>query len=214
MASEGFQDSAAGWLVRAVNRRWLPYQEERNQSIAQRYASSEKRCLQPTSNIALVESGNSLEEATSRLQRLQSVIIDDVRNGHMATSETFQILHDVETLVHGARDHGYHPYHDAHLQQIDLARIHSALNKRSGPFNLQPPILEDGTILVDWYSEDDPSNPLNWPFAKKLFVLVTICLNTFVVYMAAPIFSPAYEAFESEYGTSTAYTALGLALYV
>lgn len=32
----------------------------------------------------------------------------------------------------------------------------------------------DGTILVDWYSTDDPDNPQNWSQGKKMCVLVQI----------------------------------------
>lgn len=37
-----------------------------------------------------------------------------------------------------------------------------------------PEKLEDGTILVDWYDTDDPSNPQNWSLKKKLFTLILI----------------------------------------
>jgi DHA1 family multidrug resistance protein-like MFS transporter len=33
-----------------------------------------------------------------------------------------------------------------------------------------PAVLDDGTILVDWYTTDDPANPQNWSLAKKSFV--------------------------------------------
>jgi MFS transporter, DHA1 family, multidrug resistance protein len=32
----------------------------------------------------------------------------------------------------------------------------------------------DGTILVDWYTTDDPDNPKNWSQRKKMFVLIQI----------------------------------------
>lgn len=37
-----------------------------------------------------------------------------------------------------------------------------------------PSVSEDGTILVDWYSSDDPANPQNWPSKKKAFVAMQI----------------------------------------
>ena len=39
---------------------------------------------------------------------------------------------------------------------------------------VQPATLQDGTILVDWYTTDDPANPQNWSLAKKCFVTLQI----------------------------------------
>jgi MFS transporter, DHA1 family, multidrug resistance protein len=39
---------------------------------------------------------------------------------------------------------------------------------------IQPERLLDGTILVDWYTTDDPENPQNWSFKKKCFVTFQI----------------------------------------
>jgi MFS transporter, DHA1 family, multidrug resistance protein len=33
-----------------------------------------------------------------------------------------------------------------------------------------PAHLKDGTILVDWYTTDDPENPQSWSSSKKAFV--------------------------------------------
>jgi DHA1 family multidrug resistance protein-like MFS transporter len=37
-----------------------------------------------------------------------------------------------------------------------------------------PAVLNDGTILVDWYTTDDPDNPQNWSLRKKSFVTFQI----------------------------------------
>ena len=38
------------------------------------------------------------------------------------------------------------------------------------PETIEPEKLESGTVLVDWYTTDDPSNPQNWTLRKKIFV--------------------------------------------
>lgn len=38
----------------------------------------------------------------------------------------------------------------------------------------------DGTILVDWYTTDDPENPQNWSSKKKFFASLQIYLYTLV----------------------------------
>lgn len=37
-----------------------------------------------------------------------------------------------------------------------------------------PAKTSDGTILVDWYTTDDPANPQNWSSNKKAFVALQI----------------------------------------
>jgi len=45
-----------------------------------------------------------------------------------------------------------------------------------------------GTILVDWYSIDDPANPQNWSGRKKAFIALQINLYTFAVYTSSSIY--------------------------
>jgi len=37
-----------------------------------------------------------------------------------------------------------------------------------------PQVTADGTILVDWYTVDDPANPLNWSHKKRAMVAAMI----------------------------------------
>jgi DHA1 family multidrug resistance protein-like MFS transporter len=43
--------------------------------------------------------------------------------------------------------------------------------------------------LVDWYTTDDPQNPMNWSTRKKVFITGQIDLYTFAVYMASSIYT-------------------------
>jgi DHA1 family multidrug resistance protein-like MFS transporter len=47
--------------------------------------------------------------------------------------------------------------------------------------------ISDGTILVDWYTTDDPENPQNWSNKKKGLVVTQIYLYTLAVYMGSAI---------------------------
>lgn len=42
------------------------------------------------------------------------------------------------------------------------------------PERIQPDKLDCGTIVVDWYTTDDPANPQNWAMNKKVFVSTII----------------------------------------
>lgn len=46
-----------------------------------------------------------------------------------------------------------------------------------------PQRTSDGTILVDWYTTDDPEDPHNWSQGKKGFAAFLICIYTLAFYM-------------------------------
>lgn len=73
---------------------------------------------------------------------------------------------------------------------------------------------DEKTILVEWYPEHDEENAHNWSQPKKAFILFVIGIYSFVVYMAAPIYTPGENAFIEEFGVNNAEASLGLALYV
>ncbi len=56
-----------------------------------------------------------------------------------------------------------------------------------------PQTTSDGAILVDWYATDDPENPQNWSSGKKAFVVAVLCIYTWTVYCAGPIYATAEE---------------------
>ncbi|OQV05719.1 hypothetical protein CLAIMM_10406 isoform 2 [Cladophialophora immunda] len=91
-------------------------------------------------------------------------------------------------------------------RQLELERT------RSTPISLHK--SADGTILVDWYTTDDPENPQNWSQAKKLFVLVQICLYTFAMYGGSSIYVVGESGVMQRFGVSQAAAALGLSMYV
>jgi DHA1 family multidrug resistance protein-like MFS transporter len=77
-----------------------------------------------------------------------------------------------------------------------------------------PTRTADGTILVDWYGPDDPSNPLNWSLGKRNFVTAIICVYTFVVYCASAIYVPSESGVAEHFNVNRVQAALPLALYV
>ncbi|KAI5198320.1 MFS general substrate transporter [Aureobasidium subglaciale] len=69
-------------------------------------------------------------------------------------------------------------------------------------------------IIVDWYSEDDAANPLNWSTPWRVTVNMQIGLYTFAVYMSSSIFTETEPFVENIFGISQTVAALGLAIYV
>ncbi len=59
--------------------------------------------------------------------------------------------------------------------QAELAEAYTKATMEKGP--TQPVFAEklnDGMILVTWYTTDDPENPQNWPNARKTLVTLQI----------------------------------------
>ena len=86
-----------------------------------------------------------------------------------------------------------------------------------GNYNESPPDdLNDETdpYLVDWNGPNDPDNPLNWPFRKRVFVTGLICLLTFSVYLGSAIYSPGIELVAAYFHVGTVVATLGLTLFV
>ncbi|GAM37396.1 spermine family transmembrane transporter [Talaromyces pinophilus] len=79
---------------------------------------------------------------------------------------------------------------------------------------MTPKMTNDGIILVDWYSDQDPANPQNWSSLRRALISLVICLYTFVVYLSSAIYSPSTEGVMERFGVSNLKATLGLAMYV
>ena len=101
---------------------------------------------------------------------------------------------------------------------VSLADIERAVSqatiKKHPTRPITPARTSDGTILVDWYTTDDPANPQNWSTGKKAFVTFQIDLYTFAVYMGSAIYTPSTFGVVEAFGVSLPVASLGLALYV
>jgi len=101
------------------------------------------------------------------------------------------------------------------ISRADLEQQFSLASIEKGPSRpIEPEKLDDGTILVDWYTTDDAENPQNWSFSKKAIVLAQILLYTMAVYMGSAIYSPSIEGVMVRFGVSIGSASLGLSMYV
>ena len=76
------------------------------------------------------------------------------------------------------------------------------------------PRTSDGTILVDWYTTNDPANPQNWSLGKRNFVCLILCLYTWAVYCGSAIYTSSIAGVIQQFGISTTDASLPLSLYV
>lgn len=77
-----------------------------------------------------------------------------------------------------------------------------------------PSKTSDGTILVTWYTTDDPENPQNWSFWAKFNVVFQMYQYVIVVYMGSAIYAASGPQFMEIFGVSQSVSSLGLGLYV
>ncbi|KAF9511080.1 hypothetical protein BS47DRAFT_1373151 [Hydnum rufescens UP504] len=68
--------------------------------------------------------------------------------------------------------------------------------------------------IVDWDGDDDPDNPHNWSSGKRSFVLFSICVLTFSIYIGSAIYTPSIPGIMKDFGVSSVVATLGLSLYV
>lgn len=101
------------------------------------------------------------------------------------------------------------PYTEERLEvEAELAM------ERTKTLPIIPQKTSDGTILVDWYTTDDPANPQNWSLNKKNLVSLLICMYTFAVYTGSAIYTPGVEGVIRRFGVSGENASLPLSLYV
>ncbi|KAG7409466.1 Caffeine resistance protein 5 [Fusarium oxysporum f. sp. rapae] len=97
---------------------------------------------------------------------------------------------------------------------IEGPDIESKTIDYNGDIDAAPNATENGVILVDWYSDQDPANPQNWSNLRRALVGLIICFYTFVVYLSSAIYSPSIEGVMERFGVSNLEATLGLAMYV
>lgn len=139
---------------------------------------------------------HSEDEHTSDLEKLQTV-----RTAHTARTQISRV--------------GTRTALSKSVSRADLEQQFSLAAAERGPSRpIVPETTHDGTILVDWYATNDPANPQNWAFGKKLVVLLLILLYTMGVYMGSAIYSPSIPGVMQRFGVETGAASLGLSMYV
>jgi DHA1 family multidrug resistance protein-like MFS transporter len=98
---------------------------------------------------------------------------------------------------------------------LERFAIEQALQtERTRSIALVPTKDLDGTILVDWYTTDDPSNPQNWSSLAKLLVLLQLCLYSLVAYGASSMYVSGIQGVMEELHVGSTPATLGLAIYI
>jgi len=207
--SDLFRDAPVGQIIRFVTRnRYLQYAEEKADfQIPSSYQAS-KSIGSGTSSVA---SPDALEK------RLEEEIPTDpnaLTTAQTAADRESVALSDRTLSKIMTRPEMSQVNTRADLEQAytNATRQESLRAQPSRP--IAPEVTSDGTILVDWYTTDDPENPQNWTMRKKGLVVLQIYLYTLAVYMGSAIYTPSIPYVVEKMGVSENVAALGLSMYV
>jgi DHA1 family multidrug resistance protein-like MFS transporter len=86
--------------------------------------------------------------------------------------------------------------------------------QRTKSIPIVPAKTSDGTILVDWYTTDDPANPQNWSTFKKSWVVFVMSLYTMLTYIAGSLYSTSEPGVQAQFGVGSQTVLLGLSMFV
>lgn len=144
----------------------------------------------------ILEKDDADEDSQSDLEKIQTV-----RTAHTARTQISRV--GTRTALQKS------------ISRADLEQQFSLAAVEKGPSRpIEPETLDDGTILVDWYTTDDAENPQNWSFGKKAVVLLQILMYTMAVYMGSAIYSPSIPGVMQRFGVEIGAASLGLSMYV
>lgn len=205
------RDAPFGQLTRYItgNRIFL-YPEELPGFKCPHGYDKEEKSKDPVDKNNEIEGGGTNEPALEKIDTLPTSL---TRSASSSTSSSSDAVADEALRLHATHTL---PWTPARLEaEIALQKSHTtqtATHPHTQP--IVPTKTSANTVLVDWYTTSDPSNPQNWSQAKKAWVTFLICLYTFVVYASSSIYVSSVELVRERFGVGEFKAGLGLALYV
>ncbi|KAM5529741.1 major facilitator superfamily transporter [Fusarium oxysporum f. sp. phaseoli] len=191
------RDSPFGQIARFLTKnKYFQYVEEQD-GFQHPYYGPNPLLKEIESHPVTDTTSNALPEGTAS--------INSAREGSGGTTTRFRVA-----IAHGDVEnrHAENPIE----RVVTMQSYHEVQRTESRP--IQPTQTSDGTILVDWYTTDDPDNPQNWGGFKKGFIAFQICFYSFAVYFGSSIYVGAVPEIVERYGISIEVSSLALALYV
>jgi DHA1 family multidrug resistance protein-like MFS transporter len=216
------RDAPLGQIIRfATSNRLLQYPEERADfQLPEQYDTNAAPKIKPIDEgVPTPESeGPATEEVCypdpeTVLEKAERDSEDDSEElSDLEKIQTARTAHTAKTQISRV---GTRTALEKSISRADLEQQFTLATIEKGPTRpIEPEKLQDGTILVDWYTTDDAENPQNWSFGKKAIVLSQILIYTMSVYMGSAIYSPSIEGVMVRFGVSIGAASMGLSMYV
>lgn len=218
------RDAPIGQIIRWVtHNRVLQYPEERDDfelpaSYVQLKAGQGQRHVpaQPEEPLSAEPEGPATEEVypdpETVLEKEEELYTAEESESDLEKIQTARTAQTARTQISRV---GTRTALQKSISRADLEQQFTLASVERGPSRpIEPEKLDDGTILVDWYTTDDTENPQNWTFGKKAVVLLQILMYTMSVYMGSAIYSPSIPGVMQRFGVSIGSASLGLSMYV
>ena len=78
----------------------------------------------------------------------------------------------------------------------------------------QQSTMSNTVAALDWTSQDDTDNPLNWPMWQRVYHTTVPALLGFTVTLGSSIYTPGIPSIMAQFNVSSTVALLGLSLYV
>lgn len=168
--------------------------------------------------VRLVTRNRYLQYAEEKDPSLWQKYVDEKKSGNVAHHGTTEDPEDGEKLegLGGIRTRDGQDV--SQIQRNSSGSERTALdpeatyNNASG-VRVDPEKGKD-VLIVSWFGDDDPENPMNWSLGKKVFVSFEICLLTTSIYIGSSIYTAGNETVEKTFGVSEVAATLGLTCFV
>ena len=166
------REAPFGQLVRLITRnKYFQYPEEKPDfKCPNSYEETEKSTSSDTVNSDTVvlekEVTQSVNTSDRDALKREPTADDDLEKGSRSSSDDSTIS---QPATLGLTRTQTLPYTE---ERLEAERRLAVEKTKSRP--IVPTKTSDGTILVEWYSTDDPANPQNWSQKKKAFVALLI----------------------------------------
>lgn len=204
------REAPLGQIIRWVTKnRLLPYPEElpgfelpaTYNAVLNSSAKGPPRAERNPSSLSGLTSSTSQLSRNLDLEKVETQKEDP--NPYDETSQEFLHLNRTRSRLETT------PYTEDRLEvEAELAI------ERTQTKPIVPQKTADGTILVEWYTTDDPANPQNWSNKKRFLVSLIICIYTFVVYIGSAIYTSSEPGVIAKFGVTPLDASLPLSLYV
>ncbi|KAF2029004.1 benomyl/methotrexate resistance protein [Setomelanomma holmii] len=220
-----FRDAPIGQIIRyATGNRYLLYPEERPDFEIPVSYNRHARPLPKRASTSTTEATPGIEpegppgekvvypDPETILENEKGDTASEDEQTELEKIQTARTQHTIRTQISRV---GTRTALQKSISRADLEQQFSLASVERGPSRpIAPEILDDGTILVDWYATDDLENPQNWAFGKKAVVLLQILMYTMGVYMGSAIYSPSIPGVMERFGVEIGAASLGLSMYV
>ena len=154
---------------------------------------------------------SSLEK--SQEEGRQSILSTSSPTNIISSSTSSLDINDAREAVNRDLEYGPDISRTTSRREETIARIRSRSTRE--PFTHALSNQKTGEdVIVRFDGKDDPYNPLNWPFGKKIVTTMLYGFTTMGATWASAVYAPAVTEVSRDYNVSKEVSTLGVSLFL